>query len=198
MKIEKVKILLVLVFFLISSDLKSQRLEDFHVLRAEVIDGDTILVYDIPELNIYPGYRFKNRWEFWKYRRLVRNVKAAYPYSKIASARLKELDNKLVNINSERKRKQLVKETEKQIRDEFEDRVKHLTITQGRILIKLIDRETGNTTYQVLKDVKGNFSAVFWQAIARVFGSNLKSEYDADGEDKMIEHIILMIESGQL
>jgi hypothetical protein len=82
--------------------------------------------------------------------------------------------------------------------DEFEDEVKHLTITQGRILMKLIDRETGDTTYYLLKDLKGNLSAVFWQAVARVFGSNLKTTYDPDGEDKLIEQIVLMIEAGQL
>ncbi len=198
MKKEGLKIILLFIFGILCSGLYSQNLEDIHILKAEIIDGDTVFLYNLPELNVYPGYKYRNRWEFWKYQRLIRNVKAAYPYSKIASERLKELDQQLVNIESERKRKQLVKETEKQIRDEFEDRVKHLTITQGRILIKLIDRETGNTTYKVLQDIKGNFSAVFWQTIARVFGSNLKSEYDPDGDDKMIEHIILMIESGQL
>lgn len=82
--------------------------------------------------------------------------------------------------------------------NDFEDDVKNLTITQGRILLKLIDRETGNTTYLILQDLKGNFSAVFWQTVARVFGSNLKSEYDPKGEDHLIEQIVQMIEAGQL
>jgi hypothetical protein len=167
-------------------------------MKSTVIDGDTILSSYIPELNVYPAYKYKNRWEYWRYRRLIHNVKAAYPYSKLAGNKLKDLDQRLQSISSERKRKEFVKVAEKQIREEFEDKVKHLTITQGRILIKLIDRETGNTTYEVLQNVKGNFSAVFWQTIARVFGSNLKSEYDPQGEDKLIEQIILMIEAGQL
>jgi hypothetical protein len=73
-----------------------------------------------------------------------------------------------------------------------------MTITEGRILIKLVDRETGNTTYEVVKELKGNLSAFFWQSIAVVFGSNLKVHYDAKGEDKMIEDIIWKIENGQL
>ena len=103
-----------------------------------------------------------------------------------------------INENVDLKIENRIKETENKIRTEFEEDVKRLTITQGRILIKLIDRETGNTTYQVLQNVKGNVSAVFWQAIARIFGSNLKSEYDPYGEDELIERIIVMIEAGQL
>ena len=99
---------------------------------------------------------------------------------------------------TERQRKAFIKEAEKQIREEFEEDVTHLTISQGRILIKLIDREVGNTTYIVLQNMKGKVSAIFWQGIARIFGSNLKSEYEPEGEDEMIEEIILMIEAGQL
>lgn len=168
------------------------------VLRVAVIDGDTVLLSNIPEVTIYPRLTFKNRWQYWRYRRLIRNVKAAYPYAKIAGNILKDVDAKLGAIESEKQRKKYVKDVEKEIRDRFEDEVKHLTISQGRILIKLIDRETGNTTYTVLQDIKGNFSAVFWQAIARVFGSTLKSEYDPEGDDYLIEQIILMIDAGQL
>ena len=87
---------------------------------------------------------------------------------------------------------------EKELRDQFEDELIHLTISQGKILIKLVDRETGNTTYQVIQELKGGFSAFLWQGVARLFGSNLKSEYDADEEDKMIEDIIVRIENGLL
>ena len=172
--------------------------KDRYVLRTTVINGDTVMVSEIPEVNIYPGYMYKNRWDYWRYQRLVRNVKVAYPYAKLAASKLIELDRQLVSIESEKKRKELIKLTEKKIRSEFEDEVKKLTITQGRILIKLIDRETGNTTYQVLQNLKGNVPAVFWQAIARIFGSTLKSEYDPRGEDELIEMIILLIEAGQI
>lgn len=169
-----------------------------YVMKTKIIGNDTLLYYEIPELNVYPGYQFKNRWDHWKYQRLVRNVKAAYPYAKLAGEKLMELDKQLMSIPSEKKRKEAIKQAEKNIRAEFEEDVKHLTVTQGRILIKLIDRETGNTTYNVLQNLKGNVSAVFWQAIARIFGSNLKSEYDPYGEDQLIEMIIFLIEAGQL
>lgn len=167
-------------------------------LPGKVVDGDTILMSHLPEVSIFPSYKYKNRWDYWRYRRLVRNVKITYPYAKIAAARLKEIDQKLVGIKGKKARKEYIKASEKKLMDDFEDDVKNLTITQGRILLKLIDRETGNTTYYILQDMKGNFSAVFWQTIARVFGSNLKSEYDPKGDDRLIEQIVQMIEAGQL
>ncbi len=99
---------------------------------------------------------------------------------------------------SDRQRRAYIKTAEKELRDEFEDELVHLTVSQGRLLMKLIDRELGKTTFFVLQDIKGNFKAVFWQGIARIFGSNLKTGYDPEGEDAMIEEIILLIEAGQL
>ena len=188
-----------IIFFSLPVYTQSQEeVKGRYVMKARIIDNDTVLVAEIPELDVYPGYYFRNIWDYWKYQRLVRNVKAAYPYAKIAGMKLTELDQQLVKINSEKERKKLIVEAEDRIRSEFEEDVKRLTVTQGRILIKLIDRETGNTSYEVLQNIKGNFSAVFWQTIARIFGSNLKSEYDPHGEDELIERIIVLIEAGQL
>lgn len=195
------KFLVSYIFFallLIQGSLAQKPANNTGYLRAKIINGDTVFISDIPEIYVFPRYESKNRWDYWRYRRLIINVKAAYPYAKLAGEKLLELDQKLVKIKSEKKRKELVKEVEKQIRSEFEDEVKHLTITQGRILLKLIDRETGNTTYQVLQGLKGNFSAGFWQTVARIFGSNLKTRYDPNGEDQLIEQIVKMIEAGQI
>ncbi len=169
------------------------------MVQALVIGGDTILVSNIPELNIYPMV-FANRWEHWKYKRLIRNVKVAYPYAKMAGNKLRDLDLRLASMRNERQKRQFIDKTEKDLRNEFEDQLKKLTISQGKILIKLVYRETGNTTYQVVQDVKGNFSAGFWQAVARVFGSNLKTPYnpETDEEDKVIEYIIQLMEMGLL
>ena len=82
--------------------------------------------------------------------------------------------------------------------DRYKDELKKLTITQGRILIKLIDRETNNTSYYIIKEYRGSFSAFFWQSIARIFGENLKAEYNPEDEDKLIEDIVIRIENGQL
>jgi hypothetical protein len=80
--------------------------------------------------------------------------------------------------------------------NQFEKEVKRLTVTQGIILVKLIDRETGRTSYQVIKELKGGFTAFFWQGIARIFGNNLKTEYDPENQDKVMEDIVLGIEAG--
>jgi hypothetical protein len=116
----------------------------------------------------------------------------------MAKEKLIELDEELSQIKGKKARKKFIDDVEDELREEFEDELKGLTISQGRILIKLIDRETGDTSYELVKEMKGSFSAVFWQAIARLFGSNLKSEFDPEGEDRLINEIVLLIESGQL
>jgi len=197
-KMKRIIIILVLIGLFANAYPQSRPGKDsLQVMQALIIGRDTILVSSIPELNIYPKV-YESRWEHWKYRRLIRNVKAAYPYAKIAGIKLKDLDLRLASMRNERQKNQFIDQTEKQLRAEFENNLKNLTITQGRILIKLVYRETGNTTYQVLQDVKGNFSAGFWQAVARVFGSNLKSIYNpkTNEEDKVIEHIIQLIDMG--
>lgn len=168
------------------------------VMRAIIVGKDTILVSDIPEVEIYPRRKFKNRYQYYRYRRLIRNVKKAHPYAKLAAEKFSGIDERLSNMASDRQRRAYIKTAEKELRDEFEDELVHLTVSQGRLLMKLIDRELGKTTFFVLQDIKGNFKAVFWQGIARIFGSNLKTGYDPEGEDAMIEEIILLIEAGQL
>ncbi len=169
-----------------------------NVLYGLVVDGDTILVTSLEEVYILPQRKFKSNREMRKYRRLVRNVKKVYPYSQIAKEVFAEVEADLENIHSERERKKYMNEVEADLKDEFEGKLKKLTISQGRILIKMIDRELDQTSYDLIKDLKGNFSAFFWQTFARVFGNNLKSTFDADGEDQLLNEIIVMIENGQL
>lgn len=171
---------------------------EINILKQIVVDGDTLLVSAIEEIYIFPEKRFRNRFQAWRYRRLIHNVKKAYPYAIMAKEKLIELDEELSQIKGKKARKKFIDDVEDELREEFEDELKGLTISQGRILIKLIDRETGDTSYELVKEMKGSFSAVFWQAIARLFGSNLKSEFDPEGEDRLINEIVLLIESGQL
>jgi len=167
-------------------------------LQREIYEGDTFFVYNLYEIKIYPEPTFDNKWQYWRYKRLVKHVKKVYPYAKMAGEKLAEVNDSLKHIKSEREQKAYIKTVEEEILAEYEDDLKNLTISQGKILIKLIDRETGNTSYELVKDLRGSFSAIFWQALARLFGSNLKAEFDADGEDELINRIVLMIESGQL
>lgn len=171
---------------------------DTYVIRAEIVDGDTIMVANIDEVYIFPENKFRNRRERRRYSRLVHNVKVAYPWAKLAGRKLGEVNAKLLTMQTEQERKQYMEQVEQELKDEFEDDLKKLTITQGRILIKLVDRETGSTSYELVRELRGTFPAFFWQALARIFGSNLKAEYDPYGEDRMIEQIIIMIDHGQL
>ncbi len=163
--------------------------------NALVYRGDTLPVMHIPEINVYDVNKY-NYLKSWRYRRTISNVKKAYPYAIVANLKLKRLDNQLAEVKSKKEQREFVKQAEEEMMQEFERDIKRLTISQGIILVKLIDRETGRTSYEVLKDIKGGFTAFFWQGIARIFGNDLKLQYDPDDKDKVIEDIIMAIEHG--
>jgi hypothetical protein len=124
-------------------------------------------------------------------------VKKVYPYAILAAAKLKEYDKVMEKMTDEDLKKAFLKVCEKDLRNEFEDELKDLSISQGKVLMKLIDRETGKTTYDLVKQLRGSFQAAMWQTVARIFGHNMKSEYDANIEDIMIERAIKLVENGQ-
>lgn len=167
---------------------------DTIILPAIIVDGDTIPYIYLPTINIYAARVFKSKRDQIKYTKLRRDVTKVWPYAKLAGEMFTKLDKELKMTDDKRVQKALVDKTEKEIKEKFEDELKKLTMTQGRILIKLIDRQTGNTSYQVVQDLKGKFSAFFWQSLARLFGSNLKAHYDPYGEDVEIEKIVKSIE----
>jgi len=193
-------LLLVLVNFLDAQVLPddSSAIREYEILKQMVKNGDTILHTTIKEVTIYPVPRFTSRRDLRRYERLIYNLKIVYPYAVMAADKLDEMNDAFMNLKTERERKEFVKQVESELMNEFEDDLKSLTITQGRLLIKLIDRETGNTSYELLRELRGSFSAFFWQAIARLFGSNLKTRFDAEGEDKLIDQILYLIDNGQI
>lgn len=168
------------------------------ITKTIIVDGDTIPNVSIDEVVIFPRLIFKSRYRERRYRKLVRDVRKAYPYAIYAKNMLDEMEAQFDSLKTEKEKKKYVKSVEKKLTGEFGDELKHLTITQGRILLKLIDRETGNTSYELLKELRGSVSAVFWQTIARIFGSDLKAPYDPNGEDYLIERVVRMIETGQI
>ena len=172
------------------------RVEPPVVARAVVEGSDTLPILELPEVRVYERRDFEYLYLKRRYRRLIRNVKRAYPYAQIAGVRLKELDDHLVTLKSEKEQREYINQAEKEIMQEFESEVRKLTVTQGIILVKLIDRETGRTSYQVIKELKGGITAFFWQGIARIFGNNLKTEYDPVNDDRILEDIVLGIEAG--
>lgn len=141
------------------------------------------------EVNVVSTRLFKSQDDFNKYRRLRYNVLKVLPYARFAGQRYRQLEKDLAVTTERRKQKALVKGCEKEIKDLFNRDVKNMTISQGEVLIKLIDRETGNSSYDLVKDMKGGVSAFLMQSVARVFGHDLKSQYDPD-QERDIEFII--------
>ena len=176
----------------------SARVSRAITLPGRVVGAETVLFVEHYGVVCMPPYVFVSRRQQEKYTKLVHNVKKVWLYAKIIKRVYAELVDSIGKIPTEDARKAYVKSQEKKLRAQYENELVNLTITQGKILIKLVDRETGNTTYEVLKELKGGFSAFIFQGIARLFGSNLKSEYDAKEEDRMIEDIIVRIENGQI
>lgn len=168
------------------------------IVRFKVENGDTIYMATIPEVYILPKRKYKNRRMEARYSRLVYNIKKVYPYVLILREEFGRMNQEYLHLRTAKERRNYTRDLEKTILKKFEKNLKKLTITQGRLLIKLVDRETGNTSYEVLKDFRGGLSAVFWQGVARIFGTNLKTPYDPDGADREIEEILTLIEAGFL
>ncbi len=161
-------------------------------------DGVTMPEIEIKEVTVVGRPRSAKRNEYRKYERLILNIKRVYPYALMVRRRLDQVNEAMKNIPDEKSRKAYMKDVEKDVFAEYEDDMRQMTMTQGRLLIKLIDRETQNTSYELIKDYRGKLTAAFWQGIARIFGTNLKEEYDAFGEDALIELIIMEIDAGRL
>jgi hypothetical protein len=170
--------------------------QNYHVVQYKIVGQDTLPYVKLAGVEIFDFKIFKNKHEANQNSRLIRNVKIVYPYAKLAGEKLKEYDTILRNVKTEHERRIILKGLEKEINEKYGDELKKLNFTQGKILIKLIDRETGNTSYDLVKDLRGNFLAFFYQSFARVFGYNLKVEYDPEGEDRNIEIIVRMIQNG--
>ena len=168
------------------------------VARATIILGDTIPVIDLREVEILSLKVPKTEKERRYNARLIKNVKKVYPFAKLAGIKLRQYDIILKDVKSEKERKRLMKRAEKEIKEQYGEPLKKLTFTQGKILIKLIDRETQNTSYDLVKDLRGSFSAFFYQTFARLWGYNLKTKYVPGGKDKKIETIVKMIDAGRL
>ncbi len=163
---------------------------------AEVKNGDTIPLVYLETVEVTTTGIFKTRKHYEQWTRLKYNVRKVYPYAILASSKLKEYDKALAGITDVHLKKAFIKQCERDLKLEFEEELKGLTYSQGKLLMKLIDRETGKTTYEIVKQMRGGFQAGMWQAVAVVFGHNMKTEYDAQTEDALVEHAIKVVEAG--
>lgn len=153
------------------------------------LNGEFVPWVLLPDANIRDLRIFKTPEDRAAYNRLRYNVFKVLPYAQFAGQRYQKLQRDLATTGDKRKQKELIKACEKEIKDLFNKQIRNLTIAQGEILIKLVQRETGNTSFELLKQLKGGLNAFMLQSVARVFGHDLKEEYNAD-EDKDIEAIL--------
>ncbi|MDR2584987.1 MAG: DUF4294 domain-containing protein [Prevotellaceae bacterium] len=161
-------------------------------------DNDTIFIS-----HLSPAYAFnrppKNiKDKYWgDYYRIVYNFNKAYPFALVAAGKVIEIDSTLASKKrTTRERDKMLKELEKQLFKEFEKPLRNLTFSQGRMLLKLIDREVGQNSYYIIKDYRGMITAGFWQGIAKLFGADLKKPYDKYGDDKVLEELVAMYKDG--
>ncbi len=166
------------------------------VVPGKILDGDTVPLVEVKSVYVFPPYEFKNRRNRVRYTKLVYNIQKVYPYAKLAGEKLEEFKQVMDTITNERERRKYVKSAEKQLEDEFGEDIKNFTFSQGKILIKLIYRQTGNSSFEIVRELRGKFTAFIWQALATIFGYDLKTGYDPEGEDRQIEEIILLIDQG--
>lgn len=194
-------IFIILIFCLTGFSLPAQVLmnsEKDSLHGRIVVNGDTLRFITLHEARVYPSKPYKSRSQERQYSRLVYNIKKVLPYSKVVAATVNEVELRLSMIKSEKERKVFIKNMEDSLWKLYEPDMRQMTITQGELLFKLVDRETSNSTYFWIESFRGSFSAFFWQGVARLFGTNLKSRYDPKGEDAIIEQIVNYIEKGYL
>ncbi len=169
-----------------------------YLVPACIYQGDTIASLRLPSLYVFKPLKFKNKKKQQEYNRLVRNVKKTLPIAKEVNRAIIETYEFLQTLPDEKARQKHLQAVEKGVKQQYTPRLKKLTFSQGKLLIKLINRETDSSSYELVKAFLGPFKAGFYQTFASLFGASLKKEYHPEDEDATIERIVLMVESGQI
>lgn len=192
-------IITVLLLLMACSDVLAQSYRQKQVvLPVELYKGDTIPVIHMRDVYIYQRPKFKNRRQERYYWRNVRDVKKTLPIAREVRGIIIETYEYLLTLPDDETREEHLRAVEKGMLAQYTPRMKKLTFSQGKMLIKLVDRECEQTGYELIQVFMGNFKAGFYQAFAAIFGASLKRGYDPDGEDAEIEEIIFWVDQGAL
>lgn len=167
-------------------------------LQKEFYKGDSITVIVMPELPVYPPLKFKSKKDIIRYNKLVYNVKKTLPIAKMVNQTIKETYEYLETLPTKKEKDAHIRSVEKGIKKQYTPQMKKLTYSQGKLLIKLIDRECNQNSFEIVKAFFGPFKAGFYNTFASVFGASLKKEYDPDNDDKLTERVVRMVEAGLL
>ena len=189
----KLILILLVLFSLESMGQSKYGPNDTLVVPYIVYDGDTMTYAQLDMVLVWGKMSNPQKKANREWTRLRNAVYVTYPYAKKASYIINDVNSNLKHIIDEKKRKQYLSSREKVLKKEFTEPLTNLSVYQGKILMKLINRETSNTCYELVKEYKGGFSAKFWQTIAWVFGGSLKQNYDPKGEDAEMEQIVLEV-----
>lgn len=160
--------------------------------------GDSIQYMEMSNVYVYPELVFQNKKQQQSYLRLVKNVKTVLPIAKEVRAILIETAEYLETLPTKEEKDAHIKRVEKSIMAQYKPRMKKLTYSQGKLLIKLVNRECNSSAYEMIKAFFGPIRSGFYQAFAWIYGASLKKEYDPEGTDKLTERVVLMVEAGQL
>lgn len=197
MKLRNVILLLLALLMLDGGTLSAQRPQRVRGVRTARwgVDsrGDSVLYLQLIPVNIYHRKR-----DLKNYERMVRAVKKVYPLALEAAKRMENLDEELAKYDKQRDRRAYTKAIEEALKEEISPVLWKMTRYEGKILLKLIDRETNHTVFGIIKDFRSGFTAGFYQTLAKLFGNDLKLEYDPDGEDEMLEQIVIYYRAGIL
>jgi hypothetical protein len=191
------KVFYILPFLLVlMNGAKSQVRDSTHYVMGTVVGNDTVIQIQVKEIWVFPERKFTSKKQQQNYSRYVAKVKKVYPLAVEAKILLQKYEPQYYALDSQRERRKLMKNLEKELLDNHKEELKKWSISDGTILLKLINRETNRTAYSIIKDFRGDVSAMFWQGIARLFKNNLKDGYSPEDEDKLLEEIVHKIESG--
>jgi hypothetical protein len=188
-----ITVLLLLMAAGAGQDLQAQTRGPYDTVKVYAYitpEGDTIPESILPPVEVIGKLtgKWKRHWAEWT--RLRNAVYVTYPYAIAASRIMNEINVKLERVSDKKQRRAIIKSREKELKRDFADKLTQLSVYQGKVLMKLIYRQTGNNCYEIIQEYKGGFNAAFWQTIAVVFGSNLKQNYDPYGKDLDMEKIV--------
>jgi len=190
-------IFIVLLTVLPVPEIKSQGKRVIYY-TASVVNGDTIYNAYLPEAVIFPRLVFKSDKERLEYTKLVRDVKKTLPYANQVAKSIIETYEFMELLPDKKAKQKHLEAAQKYIMDEYKPKMKKLTKNQGKILVKLIDRQTNSSAYDIVKSLLGPLKATFYNTFAGLFGNSLKTQYDPEGKDKMIERIVIEVEQGTI
>lgn len=180
------------------STIPSQDMQFIEQVELQVKDNDTFYLAHMHNIYVYPKLTFSNKQQERFYWKTVRDVKKTLPFAKLLTKEMVFADQQLAKIADQKKRKQWWKKYEKYLFKKYEKDFRKMTASQGQMLMKLMDRESDRTSYEIIKHYRGKASANFWQFIAKLFKNDLKEGYDAEDKDRIIERVINLVEAGQL